>query len=127
MGTETRGGNVVSESSDLNPGAPTRYPLPPSNKGKRRSAKRPDGSHFYFTIEDEFYVEHVGEKSNKLIYLQRLKLEKDGRIQLRLGYYAIGEKPRMCGRWVWGQFAPMMSVADFRKIIDIVDQKRWLS
>ena len=63
----------------------------------------------------------------KLIYLQQLKFESDGRTELRLGYYIIGKKPAMRGRWVWGQFATMMPVADFRQIVKIAKRKGWLS
>ena len=100
-------------------------PLAPSNIGKRRSATRPDRRRFYFTIADEFHVEQ-SDKPGKLIYLQKLKFESDGRIELRLGYYIIGKKAAMRGRWVWGQYATMMPVSDFRRIVNGAKRKGWL-
>ena len=100
-------------------------PLAPINIGDHRSAKRPDGSRFYFTIVDEIHVAQSGA-SHKLIYLQRIRFDSDGRIELRLGYYIIGKKKRMRGRWVWGQYATMLPVADFRRIITRARQKGWL-
>jgi hypothetical protein len=99
------------------------YP-PPSHTGKRYSAKGPDGSRFHFTITDEIHMEQTG-KPDKLIYLQQLKCD-DGRVELRLGYFVIGKKPAMRGHWVWGQFATMIPVADFKRIISSAAQKGWL-
>ncbi len=101
-------------------------PPPPNNIGKHRSAKMPDGSRFHFTIADEIHVPHSGRSNNKLIYLQRLKFDADGHVELRLGYYVIGKKKRMRGRWVWGQYATMLPVADFKRIIKKARQKGWL-
>jgi hypothetical protein len=101
-------------------------PPPPNNIGKHRSAKMPDGSRFHFTIADEIRVPHSGRSNNKLIYLQRLRFDKDGRVELRLGYYVIGKKKRMRGRWLWGQFATMLPVADFKGIIRRAKEKGWL-
>jgi hypothetical protein len=102
------------------------YPPAPSNIGKRRTAKTPSGKRFYFVIEDEIHISQ-SDKPNKLIYLQRLEFESDGRVELRLGYYVIGKKPAMRGRWVWGQFATMIPIEDFRSIIQSAERKGWLS
>ena len=102
------------------------YPPAPSNIGKRRTAKTPSGKRFYFAIEDEIHISQ-SDKPNKLIYLQRLEFESDGRVELRLGYYVIGKKPAMRRRWVWGQFATMIPVEDFRSIIQRAKRKGWLS
>ena len=100
------------------------YPPAPSNKGKLCWAQKPNGKHFCFTITGEIHIEQTG-KPDKLIYLQRLKFE-DGRVELRLGYYIIGKKPARRGRWVWGQYATMIPVADFRRIINRAERRGWL-
>jgi len=100
------------------------YPRAPTHTGKQYSAKNPDGSRFHFTITDEIHIKQTG-KPNKLIYLQRLTFD-DGRKELRLGYFIIGKKRRMRGRWVWGQYATMIPVADFRRIINRAKQEGWL-
>lgn len=101
------------------------YPPAPSNIGRQSIARTPSGNRFYFEIEDEIHIPQSG-KPDKLIYLQRLKFESDGRVELRLGYYVIGKKPAMRGRWVWGQFATMIPLSDFRKIIQRAERKGWL-
>jgi hypothetical protein len=100
------------------------YPPAPRSIGKRRSAKMPDGRRFRFTIADEFYVQQSG-RPGKLIYLQRINFD-DGRRQLRLGYYIIGRKKGMRGRWVWGQYATFLPVRDFKRIIQRARKKGWL-
>jgi hypothetical protein len=102
------------------------YPPAPSNIGNRCTAKTPSGKRFYFAIEDEIHIPQSG-KPNKLIYLQRLEFESDGRVELRLGYYVIGKKPAMRGPSVWGQFTTMIPADDFRKIIRRAERKGWLS
>lgn len=100
-------------------------PPAPNNIGKHRSAKRPDGRRFYFTIADEIHIAQ-SRAPHKLIYLQRIRFEADGRDELRLGYYIIGKKKRMRGRWVWGQYATMLPLEDFVQIIKRAKQKGWL-
>jgi hypothetical protein len=101
------------------------YPPALSNIAKRRSGQKPNGGHYHFTIDDEMYFKQLN-LPGKLLYLQRLKFEKDGRLEPRLGYYIIGKKPAMRGRWVQGEFATMMPVVDFRRIMNLAKQKRWL-
>jgi len=101
-----------------------RYPPPPTHIGEHRSVRMPDRSRLSFTIVGEIHFAQSGAP-HKQIYLQRLRFD-DGRIQLRLGYFKIGKKKRMRGRWVWGQYATMLPVADFRRIIKKARRKGWL-
>jgi hypothetical protein len=101
-------------------------PPPPNNIGRHRSGNKPEGGRFYFTIADELHIPQSGAP-RKLIYLQRLRFDKDDRVELRLGYYVIGKKKRMRGRWVWGQYATMLPVADFKRVIKKAKQKGWLN
>jgi len=101
------------------------YPPPPSNIGKPGTLVfPPDGHKQHFTIADEITRQHSGVPS-KIIYLQLLSFDEDGREQIRIGYYVIGKKPRMRGRWVWGQYSTMMPVEDFKWIIEQAEKKRW--
>lgn len=52
------------------------------------------------------------DNSGKIIVLQKLKFD-DGRHELRLGYYIIGRRDGMKGKWTWGQFAILLPMADF--------------
>ena len=64
---------------------------------------------------------------NQLIhekYFINKKLEFEKRkVELRLGYYILGEKPRMKNKWVWGQFTPQMPLIDFKRIINKAKKK----
>jgi len=89
----------------------------PSTIGKKGCIKDINGNRFYFVVLDE--VKHVSNDPNKVLYLQRIRFERNGEIVLRLGYYIIGQKPKMKGKWTWGsQHAPMMFTVDFKAIIN---------
>ena len=102
------------------------HPPCPSNVGKTRTVPHIGGSKRRFTVLDEI-CKRQSTYPDKLIYLQKLRFEEDGRIELRLAYYIIGKKPRMCGKWVWGQFATMIPIKDFQAIISKAVEKGWWS
>ena len=66
---------------------------------------------------------------NKVFILERLRKEKfsgdlayknswkKGDIEYRLGYFIVGKIGRAKGKWVWGQFCPMIPRRDFLKLI----------
>lgn len=105
-------------------------PEPPSQIGKRSWLPEHPDHKYWFTIIDE--VRHhqstfaAGTSEGKLLCLQLLRFEETGMEELRLGYYIIGKKPRMLGKWVWGQFATMMPIEDFRALVDKARDKGWL-
>jgi len=63
---------------------------------------------------------------NKAIYLQRLQFEDDNRIELRLCYYMIGQKGRGKGKWLFGQFATMITPEDLESILSSARKKGWI-
>jgi hypothetical protein len=98
----------------------------PSNIGKRRTLTDIDGTKQHFTVLAEV-TQVQSDYPDKAIYLQHIRFEKDGRLELRLGYYIIGKKPKMAGKWVWGQYATMMPQEDFQAIIEKAEKEGWLS
>src|SRR2546423_1135991 len=80
------------------------FPSLPDNIGKRTKWKSIRGELRTVTILDE--IRRVQSNApHKVIVLQRIKFDSSGETEYRLGYYMIGVKPRMAGRWTWGQFA----------------------
>jgi len=101
------------------------FPPIPSKIGKKGALIDIDGNKQHFIILDE--VTHVQSTyPGKVICLQRLRFESDCHIELRLAYYIIGKKPKMAGKWVWGQYATMMPVEDFQTIISKATEKGWI-
>jgi hypothetical protein len=100
------------------------YPPPPKHVGDAIKTKHPDGTTRRHTIVGEIHIRQKGNK-RKLIYLQKIRRE-DGVEELRLGYFIIGKKPAMRGRWVWGQYATFLPASDFRKIIKMAERKGWI-
>lgn len=84
----------------------------------------PFGIRLRFTITDEIR-KFQSDNRDKLIVLQRIEFEH-GRKEIRLGYYIIGKKPKMKGRWVWGQFATLMPLRDFKTLIHRAVKRGWL-
>ncbi|HZH33197.1 MAG TPA: hypothetical protein VEY11_20720 [Pyrinomonadaceae bacterium] len=93
--------------------------LPPPNRiGKRGTLTEPvTGNKKHFRVIDEV-IQIQSDYPTKAIYLQKIEFEKDRRIELRFGYYIIGMKPGRFGKWVWGQFAPLMPIEDFERIVE---------
>jgi len=100
------------------------YPPLPSKIGKRGS-NNDDGNKQYFTVLDEV-TQVQSTYPGKVIFLQRIQFENDSRIELRLGYYIMGKKPSNAGKWVWGQYAPMMPAKDFQAIVRKAIEKGWI-
>jgi hypothetical protein len=99
-------------------------PPPPYNVGKSCKTTEPYGKVKVHTIVDEIHIFTRGSR-RKLVYLQKIILE-NGKEELRLGYYMIGKKPAMRGRWVWGQYAAFLQVYDFKRIINKAKRRGWL-
>lgn len=97
----------------------------PNKKGKKGKGTDIDGLSFSFVILDEI-IRPQSTNPSKLIYLQRIQFESDGRIELRLAYYIIGKKPRMAGKWVFGQYATMMNPEDLAFLITEASARGWL-
>jgi hypothetical protein len=100
-------------------------PLLPNNIGRKTSWKNISGERRNITIIDEIKRIQSNNK-NKLIVFQKLLREHNKAIEYRLGYYMIGVKPRMVGKWIWGQFATIIPAVDLRGILRTANKKGWL-
>ena len=77
-----------------------------------------------YTFEDEeVFVAPSNEK--KAFCFQKLRFD-DGREEYRICYYMIAHKPRMKGKWAFGQFAPMMRAEELKLIFEKAKAKGWL-
>jgi len=83
---------------------------------------------FYFIKEAiTFMPQHnLDEKVFIIERLRKAKTEgkithtkgwKKGEIEYRVGYYIVGRIGRAEGKWIWGQFCPLIPKADFDKLI----------
>lgn len=109
----------------------SRIPLPELKEHIGRKGKLtvpPDGHVLRYTIKDEIRRPQT-EMPQKILCLQLIEFEEDKagrkRTEVRVGYYIIGKKPRMLGRWVWGQYAAMMPLKDFKALIRQAEKKGW--
>ena len=93
----------------------------PSTIGKRGSYLDPDGTRLHFTVVDEIRQEHA----TFIHILQFLRFDM-GAEELRFGYYILGKRPRMRGKWLWGQYAVSIAIEDLRALVEKARQKGWL-
>jgi hypothetical protein len=98
----------------------------PDNIEKIRKLKDINGQAFTFTILDEIKM-HQSDHPEKAIYLQKLCHDATRKEEIRICYYIIGKKPRMAGKWVFGQYATMMPIQDYVKLFDQANAKGWLN
>jgi hypothetical protein len=103
---------------------PTSWPELPNNIGKKRMIPAIDGRERHFIIEDE--IIHPQSNSNrKIIVLQKMRFVEEDRIEFRFGYYMIGLKPKVRGRWVWGQFCLLIPQEDLLAVLDEAKRRKW--
>jgi hypothetical protein len=97
----------------------------PSRKNKTTKTKGIDGSDMIYTVVDE---DIFPAKSNpqKAFCLHKIR-HSDGREEFRIGYYMIAYRPRMKGKWAWGQFAPIMARSEMVEIFERAKKLGWLS
>lgn len=85
------------------------------------------GSHRYFREAATYMVQH--NLKEKVFVIERLRREeiigeishkdlKKGDIEYRIGYYIVGKIRKANGRWVWGQFCPLIPMHDFNKLME---------
>jgi hypothetical protein len=55
-----------------------------------------------------------------------LQFADDNRKEMRLCYYMIAHRPRMKGKWAFGQFAPMIRQEDFQFLIEEARKRGWV-
>lgn len=83
----------------------------------------PDGTEWLGIVKDEVYQKQ-SDNPDKELRLQLIEFS-GGRIEVRCGYYIKGKKVGRLGKWVWGQFALMAPLEDFRNLVRAAEAKGW--
>lgn len=96
----------------------------PKRIGKKTKTKKIDGSPLVYTvIGEEIFL--AKSNSKKAFCLHKL-CHDDGKEEFRIGYYMIAHKPRMRGKWAWGQYAPIMTKEEMTEIFNKLKTKGWI-
>ncbi len=101
----------------------TDIPSLPSRLHKTTKTKGIDGSLLEYTVVEEDVFLALSNKG-KAFCLHKIK-HASGKEEFRIGYYMIAHKPRMKGRWAWGQYAPIMTAEEMKMIFDRAKAKGW--
>ncbi len=99
------------------------YPILPSTIGYPVHTKDPSGTSTEWVVIDEV---RRNEGKEKVLLLQRLQRKDPDQVMIRFGYYIIGKRPKMMGKWTWGQFAPFIAAEDFSAMIKEAVDRKWL-
>lgn len=99
---------------------------PPTHVGHRTNRKTINGDPMRYVVLDEI-IRVPTTNRDKAIYLQLIKHETDGRLEMRLCYFMIGQKGKTKGRWVFGQYAPMIGKKDFRFLLKEAQARGWVN
>ena len=100
-------------------------PLPSKVGKKGKLILPPENKILHYKITGEIRVPQTG-MPEKILCLHRIEFDEDQRVEIRIGYYIIGKLPKMKGRWVWGQFAALMPMKDFRALIKKAEKEKWI-
>lgn len=70
-----------------------------------------------FNLKEKVFVIERLRNNGFLGKITHDKNYKNGGIEYRVGYYIVGKIGRAKGKWVWGQFCPLIPQVDFDKLI----------
>ncbi len=97
---------------------------PKSRRGQKSYRKTIDGKPMiYEVIDDDIFL--APSNNRKAFCLHKIRFN-DGTELFRIAYYMIAEKPRMRGKWAYGQFAPMMTKEEMTLIFEKAKAKGWI-
>jgi hypothetical protein len=57
-------------------------------------------------------------------YVERLVREATQREESRIGYFMVAHRPRMEGKWAWGQYSAMMTETEMTGILRRAEKLR---
>lgn len=72
-------------------------------------------------IKDEIMF-RCADGTNKFIVAHKLLFD-DGSHEVRICYWIEGDKERSRGRWMWGQYAPMLAPEDFHTLLEKMKER----
>lgn len=84
-------------------------------KGKRTEERR-------FKILD-YLIHRQSNSPHKYLTIEVIQPSWHREKELRFGYYILGKKRKVYGKWVWGQFAPLIPLKDLRRLLKKAKRK----
>ena len=91
-----------------------------------------EGNHFLY--REAWTFTKQSNLPEKVFIIERFRKEttegtlayrnwKKGDIEYRIGYYIVGQIGRARGRWVWGQFCPIIPAKDLKSLFKKAKQE----
>ncbi len=95
---------------------------PQGNKVGR--AKTSKGEVLRYEVTGEL-TRIVGPKGKKKLVLQQVRFT-DGKQQLRLGYYVLGQTGDRKDSWIWGRNAPFLDASELQELVGEAKKNGWI-
>lgn len=98
---------------------------------RKRTFKMPDKTRMKGEVIDEFIYPQSDLSNECVFWANLIEFEpyqgRPIRYEIRLGYWVIGSKPgsETKGKWLWGQFCPLLPVADMQAIYKEMEKRGW--
>jgi len=77
----------------------------------------------YTVIDEDIFI--APSNPNKAFALHKIRYD-DGYEEIRIGYYMIAHRPKMKGKWAWGQYAQFMTKEDLELIFTRAKESGWI-
>lgn len=74
----------------------------------------------------DYIIHRQSNYSHKYFIIELMKLSWRREKELRFGYYILGKKPSVAGKWRWGQSAPLIPPKDLKALINKAKKKNFI-
>ena len=89
----------------------------------------------HFLVREAWTFMPQGNLKDKVFIIERFRKEstegklayadswKKGDIEYRIGYFIVGKIGKAAGRWVWGQYCPLIPAEDLIKLLKKAEEE----
>ena len=71
----------------------------------------------------DYVIHQQSDAPQKYFVLDVIKASWKKEVELRIGYYILGKKPKVLNKWVWGQYCPLIPKHDLKMLLKKAKQK----
>jgi hypothetical protein len=66
----------------------------------------------------DYVIHQQSDAPQKYFVLDVIKASWKKEVELRIGYYILGKKPKVLNKWVWGQYCPLIPKRDLKALMN---------
>lgn len=92
----------------------------------------------HFLVREAWTFMPQGNLKDKVFIIERFRKDsiegklaytdswKKGNIEYRIGYFIVGKIGKAAGKWVWGQYCPLIPQEDLNKLLNKAKKEKTL-